>query len=82
MDWMLAGLSTRRYPVGLAGRRPHRAERHQHVPLGGVAAVRRTDRGRAGRAAGRAGRTLGGPGPYLPRSWTEDRDRCRDAGRI
>jgi hypothetical protein len=34
------------------GRHPHRADRHRHQPLGGITAIRRRDRDRAGRSAG------------------------------
>ena len=47
MERMLAGLSTRRYPVGGGtGRCSCRADRGQHVEVGGVASVRRRDRDR------------------------------------
>ena len=53
LERMLGGLS-RRLPARIgAGRSTHRAGRHGHVPLGGVAAVRRGDRDRPGPAAGR-----------------------------
>jgi hypothetical protein len=51
---MLAGLSTRRYGVGLEPvGAPHRAGGHVHVALGTVVAVHRPGRDRAGRVARR-----------------------------
>jgi hypothetical protein len=61
LERMLAGLSTRRYPSGLAGRGLCREGCHVHIALGGVAAVRRPDRDRARGAAGR-GPVLAGSG--------------------
>jgi len=53
MDRMLAGLSTRRYPVGLEPVGQQVNELASHQPVGGVAQVRDADRDRSGRAAQR-----------------------------
>ena len=62
MERMLAGLSTRRYPVGLepVGEQVE-ADGHGDEQVGGVAPVRGDDRDRAGRPAGR-GPVRAGPG--------------------
>ena len=65
LDRMLAGLSTRRYPVALepVGARTEKAAT-EHLALGGVAPVRRADRDRAGAAAGRGPVAAGSGGVH------------------
>jgi hypothetical protein len=53
MERMLAGLSTRRYPVGLSLSVRGWSRPRWHLEVGGLAPVRRGHRDRPGRAAGR-----------------------------
>jgi hypothetical protein len=64
LDRMLAGLSTRRYPVALepVGARTEKG-RDRHLEVGGVTPVRRADRDRARRVAGREP-VRAGPGGF------------------
>jgi len=65
LDRMLAGLSTRRYPVALEPvGAPHREGRDRHLALGGVPPVRRADRDRADPAAGRGPVAAGSGGAH------------------